>query len=283
MGDLVTSEPSITSPATESEEAILQTEGARIYLDPATVPSHPGDEWTRFVCVSDTHNSTPAVPDGDVLLHAGDISGGMAKCMESMFDWLKSLPHETKVVIAGNHDMCLDEDWKIGGFMGNMGFTGKVFDELQEVVRGEAAQRSGVHYLEYESLEVQVRGKIWKIWGSPAATRYSFGAFQYETEDGAVAVYSKIPQDTEILLTHTPAKNILDETKRNVRAGCGVLARRLRELDRCRLHVFGHIHEARGAEIGEGGKVHVNAAIGSRMRGQPVVVDLLNDLEGDSA
>lgn len=98
-----------------------------------------------------------------------------------------------------------------------------------------------------------------------------------------VAIYSRIPNDTEILLTHTPAEHILDETKREVRAGCAILATRLKELEWCRLHVFGHIHEARGAEIGEDVKVHVNAAIGSRMGGQPVVVDLLNSLEVDSA
>lgn len=98
-----------------------------------------------------------------------------------------------------------------------------------------------------------------------------------------VAVYSKIPEDTEILLTHTPPHCIMDETRKKVRAGCGVLARRLKELEGCRLHVFGHIHEARGVEIGEGGKVHVNAAIGSIMSGRPVVVDLSNSLEDDSA
>lgn len=97
------------------------------------------------------------------------------------------------------------------------------------------------------------------------------------------AIYSKVPNDTEILLTHTPAKHILDETRKGVRAGCGVLAGRIKELERCRLHVFGHIHEARGAEIGEGGKVHVNAAIGSRKGRRPVVVDLSNNLEDENA
>ena len=71
----------------------------------------------------------------------------------------------------------------------------------------------------------------------------------------------------------------MDKTKRMVRAGCGVLAGRLKELESCRLHVFGHIHEARGVKIGEEDKVHVNAAIGSTMGGRPVVVDLLNNLE----
>jgi len=44
-----------------------------------------------------------------------------------------------------------------------------VFEELQEVVRGEDVRSSGVHYLEYESLEVEVRGKAWKVFGSPVS------------------------------------------------------------------------------------------------------------------
>lgn len=72
---------------------------------------------------------------------------------------------------------------------------------MQAVVRGDDVRKSGVHYLEYESLEVEVRGKVWKVFGSPVcsiasgftpdsstcqgAARYSFGAFQYEGEDEA--------------------------------------------------------------------------------------------------
>lgn len=29
---------------------------------------------TRIVCVSDTHNSTVSLPQGDVLIHAGDLT-----------------------------------------------------------------------------------------------------------------------------------------------------------------------------------------------------------------
>jgi len=83
-----------------SGETTLETKGAKIYLDPETVPPHPGDEWTRFVCISDTHDCTPVVPDGDVLLHAGDISAGIPESVKSMFDWLKGLPHQTKVSVG---------------------------------------------------------------------------------------------------------------------------------------------------------------------------------------
>lgn len=76
------------------------SKGARIYFDPAALPPHPGDNWTRCVCISDTHGCTPAVPDGDILLHSGDIAnGGMPESMKSMFDWLRSLPHQAKVCV----------------------------------------------------------------------------------------------------------------------------------------------------------------------------------------
>jgi hypothetical protein len=44
-------------------------------IDKETVPPHPGPEWTRFVLISDTHSRTQyPVPEGDVLIHAGDLS-----------------------------------------------------------------------------------------------------------------------------------------------------------------------------------------------------------------
>lgn len=42
--------------------------------DPLHPPEHPGQRWTRFVCISDTHSGRFPVPPGDILLHAGDLS-----------------------------------------------------------------------------------------------------------------------------------------------------------------------------------------------------------------
>lgn len=94
-------------------------------------------------------------------------------------------------------------------------------------------------------------------------------------------IYSAIPDDIDILITHTPAYQALDKTRRGKHAGCPVLARRIEELDRCRLHVFGHIHESHGAEVrsrGEGRPdlVAVNAAMSSSSPRVPVVVDMLH-------
>jgi hypothetical protein len=49
-------------------------------------------------------------------------------------------------------------------------------------------------------------------------------------------------------LTHGPPFGILDETRNGSKAGCTSLNAHLPSL-RPRLHVFGHIHEAHGAEL----------------------------------
>jgi len=62
------------------------------------VPLHPGQGWTRFVCVSDTHSKTFPLPDGDVLIHAGDLcSWGSVPQLKVTMDWLVSLPHPKKM------------------------------------------------------------------------------------------------------------------------------------------------------------------------------------------
>ena len=112
-----------------------------------------------------------------------------------------------------------------------------------------------------------------------AAPFYSVGAFQYEP-GGGKAIYDRIPALTDILMTHTPSLGVGDITKRGKHAGCPELAERLthEDLQNCRLHVFGHIHEARGATVvgqtpkNPAGRVSVNAAL-PRVP-LPIIVDL---------
>lgn len=113
-----------------------------------------------------------------------------------------------------------------------------------------------------------------------AVPLYVLGAFQYEGQREAASIYDNIPASTEILLTHAPPHGICDKTKRGVHAGCPVLATRLSSeaLSRCKLHVFGHIHEAYGAQISfpetAQERVSVNAAMPNSSIA--VIVDLLN-------
>lgn len=57
---------------------------------------------TRIVCISDTHNQTPKLPPGDVLIHAGDLSNqGSITELRKTVDWLEKADYEAKIVIAG--------------------------------------------------------------------------------------------------------------------------------------------------------------------------------------
>ena len=66
----------------------------------------------RIVCISDTHSmhKNVKVPDGDILLCAGDITNrGEIQSVASFNEWLRTLPHRHKITIAGNHDFCFEE------------------------------------------------------------------------------------------------------------------------------------------------------------------------------
>lgn len=78
-------------------------EDCRIYTDYSITlpPEHPGEDWTRFVCISDTHSKTNlGIPPGDVLLHGGDLSSRATYGdLHETIDWLASLPHELKMYV----------------------------------------------------------------------------------------------------------------------------------------------------------------------------------------
>ena len=77
----------------------LHSSHAIVHLkyDPTSPPPCP-DSWTRFVCISDTHSGTFPVPDGNVLLHGGDLTEtGTEEEFNTTMEWLYSLPHPTKM------------------------------------------------------------------------------------------------------------------------------------------------------------------------------------------
>ncbi len=77
---------------------------------------------TRLLILSDTHTTAPLppssreyayrhpLPDADVVLHAGDLTErGYKDEYTDTINFLASHPAELKPVIAGNHDLTLDE------------------------------------------------------------------------------------------------------------------------------------------------------------------------------
>ena len=61
----------------------------------------------RIVCLSDTHCRSDdfKVPDGDVLIIAGDVClRGSLTELQTFDAFLGQLPHKHKLFVAGNHD-----------------------------------------------------------------------------------------------------------------------------------------------------------------------------------
>jgi len=177
----------------------------------------------RIVCLSDTHgrHQSLKVPDGDLLLHSGDLtSQGHLPQLAEAAAWLRSLPHRHKVVIAGNHDFCLEQ----------------APQEARQLLEG-------LTYLQDES--VQIQGL--RIYGSPWQPWFYDWAFNLRRGEPLRKVWAKIPHDTDILLTHGPPHGVLDLTSHGHRAGCEELLLRVQQVNPG-LHLFGHIHEAYGLQ-----------------------------------
>jgi predicted phosphodiesterase len=80
----------------------------------------PAMRRTRFVCVSDTHNTAPGegfkLPKGDVLIHAGDMTNqGSYSELQRAIKWIEEADFEAKIVIAGTSNPKLRmESWSHG-------------------------------------------------------------------------------------------------------------------------------------------------------------------------
>lgn len=213
----------------------------------------------RIVCVSDTHNCNEAiaVPDGDLIIHAGDATvNGTEAEVDAFIDWFSNLPHERKIFVAGNHDWLFERD---------------------ELASKKLLSR-GVIYLEDSITKV----KGLKVYGSPWQPRFFDWAFNLNRGDELAEKWKLIPDDIDILITHGPPMGILDEVPRQwgiENTGCEELKRRVAEIaehGRLKLHVFGHIHCGYGTHE-EFGMKFVNASTCDedyRPTQLPIVVEL---------
>ena len=84
-------------------------------------------------------------------------------------------------------------------------------------------------------------------------------AFTCETDEQLANKWALIPENTDILITHTPPYSILDMTDACKHVGSHSLRARVSEI-KPKLHVFGHIHEQGGHEFEWNGTKYVNAS-----------------------
>jgi Icc-related predicted phosphoesterase len=190
-------------------------------------------EGVRLVCSSDTHMRHEAlrVPECDVFIHAGDFTRrGQRTEAVAFLDWLARQPARHKLVTAGNHDRCCEQDsaWFVR----------------------EAAARGAVALLDSEFAIDGLR-----FWGSAVTPRFRHMAFNRERGPEIREHWAKIPERIDVLITHGPPRGIGDRMFLGARVGCDDLRAELVRI-RPRLHVFGHIHEAFGSYRAEGLETH---------------------------
>ena len=212
------------------------------------------DNSIKVVMISDTHGKhrelDSILPDGDILIHAGDFSTNYN--MEDAIDfneWLGTLPHNYKIVVRGNHDSPTSV---------RVPHSHNVpWNKETSIILSNAI------LLEDSSVKLEIPGK--------KRTVNIYGTNFYHPMDASTyldfQVYEKIPcystsdmdSNIDILVSHVPPKGFNDEYK-GFSFGCDMLAMTVKRV-RPKLFVCGHIHSGHGMKFcDETGITYVNAA-----------------------
>jgi len=226
----------------------------------ALVPQpRPPLREVRIVHFSDTHNLHRSIerdfglPEADVMLHTGDFSDYGSDAEIADFDaWLGEVCQKRYahiIVIPGNHD------W---------------WTTLRQVEAGQLKPEAAVQrqYMQskfrnarvlcHEELELfglRIFGSSWSPWqpdGSPDSLGDRSPAYKatleaWQAAGGRSDVFSLLPENVDVLMTHGPADRILDCLGQPGR-GWGS-SKKLRQAiigAKPRMHLFGHLHEQRG-------------------------------------
>ena len=144
----------------------------------------------RLVLISDTHglhDRVPKLPQGDILVHAGDFmnAGYDLREVVSFNRWLGEQPFAHRIVCGGNHD--------------------RLFENAPELARPLLS--NGIYL---EDSGTTIAG--FSFWGSPYTPAFLYWAFMYPRGEAANVHWDRIPDALDVLVTHGPPYGILDQT-----------------------------------------------------------------------
>lgn len=189
----------------------------------------------KLAIISDTHgrHENLGILSGDILIHCGDfeqISKQDGKAIEKIDAWFGRQEFEHVLCIGGNHDR-----------------------SLEAAVRTQKQPFRNAIYL--QDAEFVYKGL--KFYGAPWVPALSNHAF-YANGLALNQAWAKIPNDVDVLITHTPPADILDVSSKGRSLGCSSLARRLKTMSPT-VHCFGHVHASSG-NLTKKGTTYVNAS-----------------------
>ena len=193
----------------------------------------------KIVCFSDTHGQHRSKKlnkwfqdnPADMLIFAGDYQLNSDDTGEDFIDWVSGLSYKYKIITAGNHD---------NNF---------------EITKKKSEEYSDINFLIHNNIEIE------GIKFFASAYSRTFGHWSFMTdEDTLEYLYKKIPNNTEVLITHTPPFKKLDLTFLEVNAGSTSLINRIENLPNLKYNIFGHIHEAYNTITKKGVK-YINCSV----------------------
>jgi Icc-related predicted phosphoesterase len=206
-------------------------------------------------CISDLHGHYPELPEGDLLIIAGDLTRNDSLTEVNRFkDWIVSISMNYKKIIniGGNHDNWVQQRNYMNG--DPMSWESPFLSYLED---------TGTEICWYPDLSLMNEGMVYeriklKIWGSPWTLKFDginpkCSAFT-GTEEELAEKFALIPEGLDILITHSPLYGILDEIKGKSsrgkvgeHVGSKSLKNRIWNMENPpKIIIHGHIHEGYG-------------------------------------
>jgi len=200
----------------------------------------------KIIAISDVHEQwyNIKIPECDILISAGDYSyKGKPEVVMNFHRWLNEQEAGHIISVNGNHEL----------------FVEKNFQLCKEIAQKECP---GVHFMDEGLIEIEG----FKIYCSAITPWFHDWAWNVLRGDPIKRHWDRIPDDTDVLVTHGPPYGILDTvyhfdgiTPRQL-VGCEELYKRVWELPKLKCHIFGHIHGSYGHKEINGVKFY-NASI----------------------
>jgi len=181
---------------------------------------------SKFVFISDTHTKHKKliIPECDFLIHSGDISSiGHEHEIVNFLSWFDKQPARYKILTVGNHDFLFERNRSLA----------------------KTLIPKGVVYLEDEAIEIEGLN----FYGSPVQLEFYNWAFN-RSEESLSRYWEGIPDNIDILITHSPPFGILDEINNNGKhLGSPSLIANIEDRVKPLIHSFGHLHSSHGTKM----------------------------------
>ena len=218
----------------------------------------------KIVCLSDTHmlHNHIEVPDGDVLIHAGDMTNfGTIAEIYQVAEWMRTLPHKHKLIICGNHER---EIYKSLGEKEAVKTMEALFSGVAEFIHERTFEIDGI-----------------KFYGQSKTPEFFDWGWMYKGGQEALDIWARMPYDIDVLVAHGPPFTFADlcvdyQTKKYKRVGCPEQLEVLKKI-KPKLLICGHIHYSQGIYLTDFGTTIVNASICTeeyKPENKPIVINI---------